>query len=111
MLRAAVGLLRASGRVLLEMAPEGVDVDEIGNDMARDRTSRGARPARLADRLLLPLALGAHARRGGCRLPRRPPRSRADARGAFGIEHTTLQVEHAQDGLLQIGREPVRETH
>ena len=34
MLRAALGLLRASGRVLLEIAPEGLDVEEIGSAMA-----------------------------------------------------------------------------
>ncbi len=35
MLRAAIGLLRASGRVLLEIAPANLDVDEVGSAMAR----------------------------------------------------------------------------
>ena len=53
MLRAAVGLLRDSGRVLLEIAPpSGVDVDEVGRAMAAPPArDRGARPARLGDRL------------------------------------------------------------
>ena len=35
MLRAAIGLLRDSGRVLLEIAPAHLDVDEVGRAMAR----------------------------------------------------------------------------
>ena len=35
MLRAAYGLLKASGRVFLEAAPEGVDPDEIGTALPR----------------------------------------------------------------------------
>ena len=39
MLYAAVGLLRDSGRVLLEMAPSNLDVDEVGaRDGAATRT-------------------------------------------------------------------------
>src|SRR3954470_2763471 len=34
MLRAGVQLLRASGRVLLEMAPEHVDVNDVGHELA-----------------------------------------------------------------------------
>jgi Co/Zn/Cd efflux system component len=36
MLRSAYGLLRDSGRVLLEAAPEGIDVDEIAAAIASD---------------------------------------------------------------------------
>ena len=39
MLRAAYGLLRDSGRVLLEAAPEGMSVAEIGRAVAATRTS------------------------------------------------------------------------
>ena len=39
MLRAAYGLLRDSGRVLLEAAPEGMSVAEIGQALAATRTS------------------------------------------------------------------------
>jgi len=35
MIRAGVGLLRASGRVLLEIAPERVSVDDVGRELAR----------------------------------------------------------------------------
>jgi cobalt-zinc-cadmium efflux system protein len=39
MLYAAYGLLKSSGRVFLEAAPEGVDVDAIGRTLARNRAS------------------------------------------------------------------------
>src|SRR5262249_42289734 len=35
MIRAGVGLLRASGRVLLEMAPDRVSVEDVGRELAR----------------------------------------------------------------------------
>src|SRR3954469_3404443 len=34
MLRASYGLLKASGRIFLEAAPEGMDVEEIGTALA-----------------------------------------------------------------------------
>ena len=40
MLRSAWGLLRDSGRVLLEAAPEGMSVEEIGRAIAAHPTSR-----------------------------------------------------------------------
>jgi cobalt-zinc-cadmium efflux system protein len=62
MLRAAYGLLKDSGRVLLEMSTRR---DERRGDRARDRRSRarrlGARPARLGDRLRLPRVVGTRA--------------------------------------------------
>ena len=110
MLRAAVGLLRASGRVLLEIAPEGVDVEEVGIAMARvSARDRGARPPRLGDRLGLPRALGARARRARRRLPRDPPRARGDARRAVRDRaHDAAGRPLHADRLLQIGSEPAR---
>jgi cobalt-zinc-cadmium efflux system protein len=112
MLRAAVGLLRASGRVLLEMAPEGVDVEEIGNEMARvphvtqvhdlHVWQIGSSFPSLSAHILVEADADCHAARRDLELM---------LGERYGIDHTTLQVEHAQDGLLQIGREPVRETH
>ena len=64
MFRAAYGLLRDSGRVLLEAAPEGMDVEAIGKSLAEHpQRDERPRPARLADRLGLPCTLGARARR------------------------------------------------
>ena len=106
MLRSAWGLLRASSRVLLEAAPEGVDVAAIGRALAAD-----PRVADVHDLHVWEIgtdfpALSAHVlvRRGDdCHATRRDLEHVLAHQ--FGIEHTTLQVEHeAQPGLLTIGR-------
>ena len=108
MVRAAVGLLRASGRVLLEMAPVGLDVDEIGRALAGHRGVSevhdlhvweiGARfPALSAHVLVEPDA--------DCHAIRRELERLLTER--FGVDHTTLQVDHARsERLLQIGEAP-----
>ena len=73
MLFAAYGLLRDSGRVLLEAAPEGMDVTEIGSALAGPAACRERpRPAHLADQLRPARALRARARPPRRRLPRDP---------------------------------------
>jgi cobalt-zinc-cadmium efflux system protein len=108
MVRAAVGLLRASGRVLLEIAPAGLDVEEIGRAMAgHGRVTEvhdlhvweiGARfPALSAHVLVEPEA--------DCHAIRRELEQLLTER--FNVDHTTLQVDHARsDRLLQIGEGP-----
>ena len=77
MLRASWRLLRDSGRVLLDIAPAGLPVQEIGTAMASHPGGRGgARPPRLGGHDRVPDALGARARRAGSRLPRHPARAR-----------------------------------
>jgi cobalt-zinc-cadmium efflux system protein len=72
MLHSASGLLRDSGRVLLEAAPEGMDVEPIGDALAADGTSRASTTST-----------------------------------CFGIQHTTLQVDHApEQTLLSIEPKP-----
>ena len=52
MLRSGWGLLRDSGRVLLEAAPRGLDPEEIGRVLAAQRArGGGARPARVGGHL------------------------------------------------------------
>jgi cobalt-zinc-cadmium efflux system protein len=105
MLRSALGLLRASGRVLLEMAPKSVDVDEVGTAMAAH-----GRVTEVHDLHVWEIgsgfpALSAHVLvepDADCHAIRRELEHLLDER--FGIEHTTLQVDHAHAGrLLQIG--------
>ncbi len=71
MLRSAVGLLRASGRIFLEAAPAG---PRPAGDRARaggpPRRRRGPRPARVGALRGLPRALRARAGRARGRLPR-----------------------------------------
>ena len=101
MLRSAVGLLRDSGRVFLEAAPPGLDPQEIGRALvAGGGCRRGARPARVGALGGLPRALGARAGRARGRLPRGAARLEALLRERFGLEHTTLQVDHEEGGEL-----------
>ena len=104
MLRAAVGLLRASGRVLLEMAPEGFDVEEIGNSMARVPQVVEVHDLHVWEIGSSFPALSAHvlvASDADCHAARRDLEAMLAER--FGIDHTTLQVDHVHDRLLQIG--------
>jgi cobalt-zinc-cadmium efflux system protein len=101
MLLAAYGLLRDSGRVLLEAAPAGLDVDEIGAALAANprvesvhdlhvwEVSSGF-PA-LSAHVLVPPGDDCHGIR------RELERMLAER---FGIGHTTLQVDHSRGGRL-----------
>ena len=105
MLRAAYGLLRDSGRVLLEAAPEGMSVEEIGHAIAAHphvdsvhdlhvwKVSSGF-PSLSAHVLVHP--------GDDCHAIRRELETLLSER--FGIEHTTLQVDHHDRArLLTIG--------
>jgi cobalt-zinc-cadmium efflux system protein len=103
MLVAAVPLLRRSGRILLEGAPEGVDPEEVGaalravpgvvnvHDLHVWEISSGF-PALSAHVLVRP--------GDDCHGIRRELEHVVNER--FGIGHTTLQVEHVRDELLRI---------
>jgi cobalt-zinc-cadmium efflux system protein len=105
MLYAAFGLLRASGRVLLEMAPSYLDVGEVGRAMAQH-----PRVIEVHDLHVWEIgsgfpALSAHVLvepDADCHALRRELEAMLVER--FELEHTTLQVDHASpEGLLQIG--------
>jgi cobalt-zinc-cadmium efflux system protein len=95
MLRSAYGLLKASGRVLLEAAPAGLDPHEIGHALALDgrvvevhdlhvwEIGSGF-PSLSAHVLVEPL--------DDCHGVRRDLERMLHDR--FGIDHTTLQVDH-----------------
>ena len=74
MLRAGFGLLRDSGRVLLEAAPRGLDPERGGAGPGRAAPrGRGARPAPLGGQLGLPGPLRSRAGAQGLRRPGPPP--------------------------------------
>jgi cobalt-zinc-cadmium efflux system protein len=113
MLRAAVGLLRDSGRVLLEAAPSNLDVDEVGRAMAGHPHVTevhdlhvweiGSGFAALSAHVLVEPDADCHGLRRELELV---------LNDRFGLEHTTLQVDHAQpDGLLQIQHGEQRDRH
>ena len=97
------GLSKAAGRILLEAAPEDVDVDEIGRAMA---TVPGV--AEVHDLHVWEVssgfpALSAHVlvgRDDNCHEKRRQLERLLHDR--FELDHTTLQVDHQGGDLLQI---------
>jgi cobalt-zinc-cadmium efflux system protein len=106
MVRSAFSLLRQSADVLLEAAPRGLDPEAIGNALAAHpgvsevhdlhvwEVTSGF-PA-LSAHVLVPADADCHARRAELELL---------LAERFGLEHTTLQVEHESgDGLLDITR-------
>lgn len=105
MLWAAYGLLRDSGRVLLEMAPPGHDVGEIGRAMAAYPGVTEVHDLHVWEISSGFPALSAHVlvRKGDdCHHIREQLENVLSAK--FKIEHTTLQVDHVRElGLLQLG--------
>ena len=98
MLWAAFGLLRDSGRVLLEAAPEGMDVDAIGKSLADHPRVRNVHDLHVWQIGSGFPALSAHvlvAPRDDCHGVRAELERLLHAE--FGIDHTTLQVDHARE--------------
>jgi cobalt-zinc-cadmium efflux system protein len=105
MIRAGFGLLRASGRVLLEMAPERVSVEDVGRELAGFPQVSEVHDLHVWEIGSGFLALSAHVLvdpDADCHAIRRELERILHDR--FSIEHTTLQVDHAQAELIQIRR-------
>ncbi len=103
MLRAAWGLLRDSGRVLLDIAPVGLPVDEIGNTMAAHPRVVEVHDLHVWEVTTEFPSLSAHVLvepGAECHEIRRE--LERSLRDRFGLEHTTLQVDHAAAKLVQI---------
>jgi cobalt-zinc-cadmium efflux system protein len=106
MIRSGSSLLGQSARVLLEGAPRGIDPDEIGHALAAHPGVTEVHDLHvwevtsgftaLSAHVLVPAGSDCHARRAELE------RLLAER---FGLEHTTLQVEHEADGgLIDITR-------
>jgi cobalt-zinc-cadmium efflux system protein len=107
MLRAAVMLLRESGRVFLEAAPRGLDPDLIGRRMAGHDGVSEVHDLHVWEVTSGFPALSAHilvGRNTDCHDVRRTLESMLH--DEFAIEHTTLQVEHEGGDLLAIEVSP-----
>jgi cobalt-zinc-cadmium efflux system protein len=103
MLLAAWPLLRASGRVLLEAAPEELDPDDVGGAMRAHPGVTDVHDLHVWEISSGFPALSAHVlveRDGDCHRIRRELESVLHER--FGLDHTTLQVDHAQPDLIEI---------
>jgi cobalt-zinc-cadmium efflux system protein len=103
MLIAAWRLLRDSGRVLLDIAPAGLPVEEIGNAMAAHPHVVEVHDLHVWEVTTEFPTLSAHVLvepGADCHGIRRELEELLRER--FGLEHTTLQVEHASAKLVQI---------
>jgi cobalt-zinc-cadmium efflux system protein len=100
----AVPIVRGSMRVLLEQAPEGVDANEIGRAMAAAPGIDEVHDLHVWEITSGFVALSAHVLvppGQDCHARRRELEALLGER--FGIEHTTLQVDHSPGpDLLQI---------
>jgi cobalt-zinc-cadmium efflux system protein len=103
MLLASWRLLRDSGRVLLDIAPAGLPVEEIGTAMASHPGVVQVHDLHVWEVTTEFPTLSAHVLvepGADCHGIRRE--LEALLRDRFGLEHTTLQVEHAPAKLVQI---------
>jgi cobalt-zinc-cadmium efflux system protein len=109
MLRSGVGLLRESGRVLLEAAPRDLDPDEIGRALASQPHVVEVHDLHVWEVTSGMPSLSAHVTvRAGCDVQAHRRKLADLVRERFGIDHTTLQVEARHEGPLEIA--PLRES-
>jgi cobalt-zinc-cadmium efflux system protein len=107
MLWASVGLLRDSGRVFMEAAPPGIDPEKVGRALASESGVVEVHDLHVWEVTSGMPAISAHlivGRDADCHEARwHAARLLADR---FGVEHSTLQVEHEHgEELLQIRSE------
>jgi cobalt-zinc-cadmium efflux system protein len=103
MLRASWRLLRDSGRVLLDIAPSGLSVEEIGTAMASHSHVVEVHDLHVWEVTTEFPSLSAHVLvepGADCHGIRRELEQLLHDR--FGLDHTTLQVDHAPAQLVQI---------
>ncbi len=101
MLRAAYGLLRDSGRVLLEAAPDGLSVAEVGRALAAHPHVESVHDLHVWEVTSGFPSLSAHVLvhpGDDCHAIRRE--LELLLRERFGIDHTTLQVDHRDENRL-----------
>jgi cobalt-zinc-cadmium efflux system protein len=95
MMRAAYGLLRASGRIFLEAAPAGLDPSDVGAAMAATPCVSEVHDLHIWEITSGQPAASAHvlvSRGRDCHLVRADLESVLASQ--YGITHTTLQVDH-----------------
>ncbi|WCB95858.1 Cadmium, cobalt and zinc/H(+)-K(+) antiporter [Baekduia alba] len=103
MLYASYGLLVESGRVFLEAAPRGMDVPEIGRAIVHEQGVVEVHDLHVWEVSSDMPALAAHVIVGGdCDCHQARLRLVEMLRDRFGIEHTTLQMDHQAGDLVQL---------
>ena len=107
MLRSAYALLRDSGRVFLEASPKGLDPQAIGQTMAAHAGVVDVHDLHLWEVTSGFPSLSAHVTVEADADSHRIRLSLADQlEREYGIQHSTLQVEHEPEQLLKIQRGP-----
>jgi cobalt-zinc-cadmium efflux system protein len=104
MIRSGYALVKASGRVFLEAAPEGLDPQAIGRALVASEGVVEVHDLHVWEVTSGFPALSAHVLVGAscdCHVARRE--MEAMLRERFALEHTTLQVDHAVSELIDIG--------
>jgi cobalt-zinc-cadmium efflux system protein len=103
MLRSGYGLLRDSGRVLLEAAPRDLDPEEIGNVLAAQSHVVEVHDLHVWEVTSGFPAISAHVTvRAGCDTQAHRRELAELLRERFKISHSTLQVETRHEGPLSI---------
>jgi cobalt-zinc-cadmium efflux system protein len=103
MLYASFGLLKESGRIFLEAAPRGMDPEEIGRALARAPGVVEVHDLHVWEVSSGFPALAAHVVVGrDCDCHQARLELQALLRERFGIEHTTLQMDHEGGDLVQL---------
>ncbi|HEU4905221.1 MAG TPA: cation diffusion facilitator family transporter [Solirubrobacterales bacterium] len=103
MLRSAYGLLRDSGRIFLEASPKGIDPDLIGRTMAEQPGVVEVHDLHVWEVTSGFPALSAHvtvSKDADCHRARLELAELIERE--FDIHHTTLQVEHEPERIVQI---------
>jgi cobalt-zinc-cadmium efflux system protein len=107
MVRSGYSLVKASARVFLEAAPEGLDPQAIGRALVRESGVVEVHDLHVWELSSGFAALSAHvlvAAESNCHSARREMEAMLHER--FGVDHTTLQVDHAGGDLLEIEASP-----
>jgi cobalt-zinc-cadmium efflux system protein len=103
MLRSGIGLLRESGRVLLEAAPRDLDPQEIGTALAEQNHVVEVHDLHVWEVTSGFPAISAHVTvRAGCDTQAHRRELASLLRDRFGVTHSTLQVETRHEGPLSI---------
>ncbi len=103
MVRSGYGLVKASARVFLEAAPQGLDPEEIGRALVREPGVVEVHDLHVWEVTSGFPALSAHVlvgRENDCHAVRRGLERMLHDK--FHLHHTTLQVDHRGDDLLAI---------
>jgi cobalt-zinc-cadmium efflux system protein len=107
MIRSGVSLVKAAGRIFLEAAPQGLEPQVVGEALVEEAGVVEVHDLHVWEVTSGFTALSAHVlvgRDSDCHAARRDMEAMLHER--FGVEHTTLQVDHVGGELLDIAPAP-----